>query len=67
VPSVTEPEGQAEVGRRIEDVLRRVLGNDMRIEVKFTDHIEPTAAGKYVTVISRVDPNSWLGQEGRQR
>ena len=67
VPSVTEPEGQAEVGRRIEDVLRRVLGNDMRIEVKFTAHIEPTVAGKYVTVISRVDPNSWLGQEGKQR
>jgi len=67
VPSVTEPDGQAEVGRRIEGILRRVLGDDMRIEVKFTDHIEPTAAGKYVPVVSRVDPNSWLGQEGKQR
>ncbi len=67
LPSVTEPEEQAEVGRRIEDLLRRVLGDDMRIEVKFIDHIEPTAAGKYVPIVSMVDPNSWLGQEGRQR
>ena len=66
LPSVTEPDAQAEVGRRIEALYRGHLGDDMRIEVKFTDHIEPTAAGKYVPVVSRVDPNSWLGQKERQ-
>ena len=67
LPSATEPDMRAEVSHHIEALYHGCLGDDMRIEVKFTDHIEPTAAGKYVPVVSRVDPNSWLGQEGRQR
>jgi phenylacetate-CoA ligase len=67
LPSVTEPDAQAEIGRRIEDIFRSVLGYDVRMEVKFTNHIEPTAAGKYVPVLSRVDPNSWLEREERQQ
>lgn len=62
IPSDVLPEQVVRVRRGIEDILHRSLGDDMRITVEFVNRIEPTAAGKYVPVVSRVSPDSWLNR-----
>jgi len=34
--------------------MKRIMGNDMRFEIKFADHIPRTAAGKYRWMISKI-------------
>lgn len=60
VHGASTPESVASVKQGIESVLRHNVGADIAIDVELVDHIEPSAAGKYVPVISKVDPNSCL-------
>jgi len=48
---------------RIPLLFNEVVGDDMRVEVEFHDHIELTSGGKHLLVISKVDPDSWLKRE----
>ena len=45
---------------RIPPMYQEVLGNDVRVEVQFKEHIELTSGGKHLLVVSKVDPDSWL-------
>ena len=45
---------------RIPPMFQDVLGEDVRVEVQFEDHIETTSGGKHLLVVSKVDPDSWL-------
>jgi len=47
---------------RIPMMFQEVVGFDVRVEVRFQDHIELTSGGKHLLVVSRVDPDSWLGK-----
>jgi phenylacetate-CoA ligase len=47
-------ENKRTVCRGVEDILHHTLGDDMRIDITFVDHIEPTPAGKYVPVVSKL-------------
>jgi phenylacetate-CoA ligase len=49
-----------DMSRRIPPLYTEIVGNDVRIEVEFCGHIEPSAGGKHLFVISKVDPDSWL-------
>jgi phenylacetate-CoA ligase len=60
VASTLTAEERADVRQEAVAILRRSLGPDIDISVEFVDHIEPSPAGKYVPVISKVDPDSWL-------
>ncbi len=59
-PSISTPEAQIAFRARAVEMLRRSLGPDILIAVELVERIEPSPAGKYVPVISKVDPNSWL-------
>jgi len=63
LPHAKEPCQQSEAGLRVEDILRRGLGKDMRIEVVFTEHIEPTSAGKHVPIVSKLAPRAPRSRE----
>jgi len=60
----TEPAGLEDMRLRIPPIFSRIVGDDMRVVVQFCDHIEPTAAGKHLFVISKVDPDSWVKRAG---
>ena len=62
VPGVSTTEAQDTFHLRAMDILRRNLGPDISITVELVERIEPSPAGKYVPVISKVDPNSWLNR-----
>jgi len=47
---------------RIPPMLNEILGDDVRVEVRFQDDIELTSGGKHLLVISKVDPESWLNK-----
>jgi len=58
-------EEQVSIRQRAVDILRRSLGPDIDISVELVDHIELSPAGKYVPIISKVDPNSCLRRTAR--
>ena len=60
VPGVSTTEAQSMFRLQATAMLRGSLGPDISISVEIVDRIEPSPAGKYVPVISKVDPNSWL-------
>ncbi len=62
VPDAATLDAQRRFRLKAEDMLRQSLGPDIRITVEIVEHIEPTPAGKYVPVISKVDPDSWLNR-----
>ncbi len=45
---------------RIPPLFNEIVGDDVRVEVRFCERIELTAGGKHLLVISKVDPDSWL-------
>ncbi len=60
--------GQAELEdmrRRIPPMFNEVVGDDVHVEVQFRERIESTPAGKYLAVVSKVDPDSWLKRATR--
>lgn len=60
------PEGLEEIRRRVPPMLNEVVGDDVRVEVECCDHITPTAGGKHLLVISRVDPDTWLARQEQE-
>ncbi len=60
MPGATTGEAQRTARRGVDEIVRRTIGPEMDISVEFVDRIEPSPAGKYVPVISKVDPDSWL-------
>ena len=60
VPGASTPEAQSAFRLRATDILRRSLGADIAIAVEIVERIELSPAGKFVPVISKVDPYSWL-------
>jgi len=64
VPGVSTTEAQNMFRLQATDMLRRSLGPDISITVELVERIETSPAGKYVPVISKVDPNSWLNRIG---
>lgn len=46
----------------IPPMFQQVVGQDVRVEVAFEDHIALTSGGKHLLVVSRVDPDSWLNK-----
>ena len=62
VPGVSTTEAQDLFRLQATDMLCRSLGPDISITVELVERIEPSPAGKYVPVISKVDPNSWLNR-----
>lgn len=46
--------------RRIPPMFNEIVGDDVRVDIEFCDHIELTPGGKHLLVISKVDPDSWL-------
>ena len=62
VPGVSTTEAQSMFRLQAIDMLRGSLGPDINITVEIVDRIEPSPAGKYVPVISKVDPDSWLNR-----
>ena len=67
VPEAATPEEREAVRRGVNGILHASLGPCIALTVELLDHIEPSPAGKYVPVISKVDPDSWLNQAGRVR
>ncbi|MBN1857435.1 MAG: phenylacetate--CoA ligase family protein [Dehalococcoidia bacterium] len=65
IPSDAIPE-QERVRHGVVEILHKNVASDMRITVEYVDRIEPTAAGKYVPIISRVSPDSWLNRAREQ-
>lgn len=64
LPFQASDEDRRRVSRGVEDILHHSLGDDMRIDITFVDHIEPTRAGKYVPVMSTLtgsDRPRWQG------
>ncbi len=59
----TEPAGLEDMRLRIPPIFNRIVGDDVRVEVRFCDHIETTPGGKHLFVVSKVDPDSWLKRE----
>jgi phenylacetate-CoA ligase len=60
VPEALTAQSQAAFRRQAIGMLRRSLGPEITVMVELVDQIERTPAGKYVPVISKVDPDSWL-------
>jgi len=60
VPAASTTEAQSEFRLQATDMLRRSLGPDIGVTVELVEHIELSPAGKYVPIISKVDPDSWL-------
>lgn len=62
VPGASTTEAQAAFRLQATDMLRPSLGPDIAIAVEIVERIEVSPAGKYVPVMSKVDPNSWLNR-----
>jgi phenylacetate-CoA ligase len=58
-PGTTE-EGLEDMRRRIPPMYNKVVGDDVHIEIRFCERIEPSPSGKLMALISKVDPDSWL-------
>ncbi|MCK9356033.1 MAG: hypothetical protein M0R22_02630 [Dehalococcoidia bacterium] len=56
----TGPEELDDMRRRIPPMFNEIVGDDVRVEVRFCEHIALTSGGKHLLVISKVDPDSWL-------
>lgn len=48
------PEARKKRGRKLAEALRARVGPDIEVNVKSVEHIEPTAAGKHLVVVSRL-------------
>jgi phenylacetate-CoA ligase len=48
------PDARAERGRQIAETLRGRVGPGIEVKVETVEHIEPTAAGKHLVVVSRL-------------
>ncbi len=62
VPSASTIDAQHRFRVKAEGMLRQSLGPDIGIVIEIVDYIERSPAGKYVPVISKVDPDSWLNR-----
>ena len=62
VPGLSTAGARSRFQSQARDMLRGCLGPDIDIVIELVDRIEPTAAGKHVPVISKVDPYSWLNR-----
>jgi len=60
--TATGPAGLEDMRVRIPRMLNEIIGDDVRVEVEFCDHIELTAGGKHLLVISKVAPDAFLRQ-----
>ena len=56
----TAAEELASMRNLIPPMFQEVVGQDVRVEVAFEDHIALTSGGKHLLVVSKVDPDSWL-------
>ncbi len=57
-PAATTASAKEAVENGAREFLLPSLGPDMHMEVEFTQHIEPTAAGKHLPVLSRLNHGS---------
>ncbi len=57
-PEATTASAKEAVKNGVREHLLPSLGPGMHMEVEFTQHIEPTAAGKHLPVLSRLTPTS---------
>jgi len=62
VPRDGNDKDRQRVKQGVTDILHRSLGNDMSLDIRFVDHIEPTPAGKYVPVVSYVSRQQGAAQ-----
>jgi phenylacetate-CoA ligase len=58
----TGPAGLEDIRARIPPMLSEIIGDDVRVEVEFCDHIALTAGGKHLLVVSNIDPDICLRQ-----
>jgi hypothetical protein len=55
-PTATTASAKESVENGAREHLLRSLGTDIHMEVEFTQHIEPTTAGKHLAILSRLNP-----------
>jgi len=60
-PNHSNDQDRLRIQKGVATILHNSLGEDMQLDITFVDHIEPTAAGKYVPVVSYLSRQQTTG------
>ena len=63
LPHRADDEEMRRVSSGVQDILHQSLGDDIRVDIEFVERIEPTPAGKYVPVVSKLTSRRTLERQ----